>query len=269
MFDLHMRAKVFILCSALLIAGILPVSAGAQEGSEGLSLLAENLVIHAGVLSVLEEETAAAVIITFDVPPIETGRYADHPAAGSDVHPLLFDLVAMAEPGTLRLEEAGSGFALHARMSAAALGTLGGNPDILAVELDPSPDDIDIAAADLSAVTPKLHCPCTPTIGSTVGCLQGNRWRVRVNHGGTSSKVAAYSSQSAAFWTYSSTNWEVLAKVLNGCSVNNRWWVFAAGATGSSFSVTVTDANFCSTSKTYNSSSSGNPIIDTAAFTCP
>lgn len=267
MLQFPMYSKICVIVSALLISGILPAVVIAENIFEGLS---ENPVIHSGVISALEQDAAVPVVITFDLPPIETSRYSDHPAAKTDVHPLLFDLVASAEPGTLRLEEAGSSLALHARMSAAALRALDDNPDILAIELDPNPGtDDSIAVGEVPIMTPKLHCPCSPAIGSTVACLNGNRWRVTVNHGGTASKVAAYGGASAAFWTYSSGNWEVLAKVLNGCAINNRWWVYAAGATGSSFSFTVTDANFCPTSKTYNSATVGNPVIDTAAFTCP
>lgn len=32
-------------------------------------------------------------------------------------------------------------------------------------------------------------------------------------------------------WFFSSTKWELLVNVLNGCSANNRYWVFAAATT--------------------------------------
>lgn len=268
MFQVSVRSKVLVLVSALLVSVALPAIVFADGAREGLSALAENPVIAFGVISALEEDGAADVIVTFELPPIENSRYADHPAADSGVHPLLFDLVAVAEPGSLRFEEAGSGFALHARMSIAALTTLGDNSDILAIELDPSPEALDVAALDkLEAATEsKLHCPCYRT--STQACLQNFRWRVRVNHGGSSSKVATYSNVSAVFWTYGSTNWEILTKVIDGCVVNNKWWVFAAGASSVPFTVTVEDANFCPNYKVYSSASAGNPILDTSAFNC-
>ena len=267
MFQLSLRSKVLVSLSALLISSALPAAVFAENAPEGLSALVENPAITFGVLSALEKDDAADVIVTFELSPSEDSRYAHHPAAGSDVHPLLFDMVSLAEPGSIRFEEVGSGFALYARMSAAALRTLGNNPDILAVELDPSPKAPEITAVEKIEAAPqsKLHCPCFPSIGSTVACLQSGQWRVSVNHGGSASRVATYSNVSAVFWTYGSTNWEIVAKVIDGCAVNNKWWVLAAGASSVPFTLRVEDAGFCPRFKTYSST---NPILDISAFDC-
>ena len=66
-------------------------------------------------------------------------------------------------------------------------------------------------------------------------------------------------------------NWEVLVNVLDMCSVNNNYWVFAAGATDVEYTLRVTDTD------TGQTRSYGNPlgtqaeaITDTSAFaTCP
>ena len=261
-------SKIHLLLSTLLILCMLPGLAFAQGPEESLSFLTENPVIHGNVLAAFAEQDTVPVLITLDLPEVENSRYADHPAAGTDVHPLIFELVLMSEEGTVNLEEVGANFAFQGRLSAEALRKLADNPDILAIEFDTNPviPDLSTALGEPLGVSPKLHCPCSPAIGSTVGCVQSNRWRISFNHNGTNSRVAAYSSRSAAFYTFSSSNWEFVGKVLNGCSINNRWWVYGAGATNLPFTMRVEDANFCPNYKTY---SGANPVLDTSAFTCP
>jgi hypothetical protein len=36
---------------------------------------------------------------------------------------------------------------------------------------------------------------------------------------------------SGLFWFLNANNWEIQAKVLNGCGLNNRYWVFSAATT--------------------------------------
>ena len=38
-------------------------------------------------------------------------------------------------------------------------------------------------------------------------------------------------SGSGLFWFFSDTNWEVMVKALNGCGLNNRYWIFSAATT--------------------------------------
>jgi len=93
-----------------------------------------------------------------------------------------------------------------------------------------------------------------PSIGcgsSTVSalCLQGRfavagKWRTNPTPGtppdGDASAVLA-SSTSGIFWFFSSDNWEVMVKVLNACSLNNRYWYFSASTTNVFYRMEVTD----------------------------
>jgi hypothetical protein len=73
------------------------------------------------------------------------------------------------------------------------------------------------------------------------------------------------------FWFFSPNNVEAIVKVVNGCSFNQRYWVFGAGLTNVAVTLRVTDTQ-SGILHTYTNAQ-GNafqPIQDTAAFaTCP
>lgn len=116
---------------------------------------------------------------------------------------------------------------------------------------------------------------CVP--GPTTACLVGGRFRVQMTfrlQGGatTPANVApAGSDNSALFFFNNANNWELLLKVLNGCGLNSRYWIFYAATTNVAFTITVTDTE-SSTTKTYTNAlgNAAPPIQDTLAFaTCP
>jgi hypothetical protein len=76
-------------------------------------------------------------------------------------------------------------------------------------------------------------------------------------------------SQGGILWFFSQANPEMLLKVINGCAVNNFYWVFFAADTNVGFTVTVTDTAQGRT-KTYTNPdlTAAVPIQDTAAFPC-
>ena len=62
-----------------------------------------------------------------------------------------------------------------------------------------------------------------------------------------------------------------MVKVLNGCGINNRYWVFAGGLTDVKVRLTVRD-KVHDTTRTYDNPQKTpfQPIQDTSAFaTCP
>jgi hypothetical protein len=78
-------------------------------------------------------------------------------------------------------------------------------------------------------------------------------------------------SDTGYFWFFGSANVEAVIKVLNGCPVNNRYWVFAGGLTNVHTLFTVADLQ-AGVVKTYVNPQNlpFQPIQDTSAFaTCP
>ena len=96
-------------------------------------------------------------------------------------------------------------------------------------------------------------------------CLRANRFKVTVafetkeGQKGAGRVASAGTAESGLFYFFNSTNWEMLVKVLDGCGVNDRFWVFAASTTDVGFDLTVEDMQTGETVM-YN-----NPIGNSAA----
>ena len=78
-------------------------------------------------------------------------------------------------------------------------------------------------------------------------CLRDSRFAVRVSwftadgQSGTGSVVRSGTNDSGMFWYFEPENWEVLIKVLDGCDMNGRIWVFGASSTDLGYSIEVRD----------------------------
>jgi hypothetical protein len=121
--------------------------------------------------------------------------------------------------------------------------------------------------------------PAACTDSATEVCLNRDRYRVSIQwkrppehpNLGPATVSNLQTDDSANFWFLEPSNLEFLVKVVNGCSLNSRYWVFFAGTTNVEFTVNVTDT------KTGQSKSYMNPlghpadaVTDTQAFaTCP
>jgi hypothetical protein len=66
-------------------------------------------------------------------------------------------------------------------------------------------------------------------------------WRAAAGEEGRATVVRAGTNDSGLFWFFDRDNWEVLIKVLDGCGVNGRAWVFAASTTDLGFTIRVED----------------------------
>ena len=91
--------------------------------------------------------------------------------------------------------------------------------------------------------TPPTIVPCFP--GPDELCL-GERFRVTLewqteSDSGIGKPADQGSVDSGMFWFFEPDNWEMLVKVLDGCGVNNRFWVFAAPTTDVSYRLTLVD----------------------------
>jgi Domain of unknown function (DUF4394) len=120
------------------------------------------------------------------------------------------------------------------------------------------------------AVAPR----CLPD-DSTI-CLGNDRFRVTATFdSGTSESGNAHmvpiTRDTGYLWFFGASNVEAVVKVLNGCSVNGHYWVFAGGLTNVKVDLTITDVASGTSTVYHNPQGTAfQPIQDTSAFaTCP
>ena len=117
--------------------------------------------------------------------------------------------------------------------------------------------------------------PCAPTTETL--CVGNGRFSVSADwttpdgqsgHG----NAMKLTNDSGYFWFFQSSNTELVVKVLNGCGIDNAYWVFAAGLTNVQVVLNVRDE---ATGATYTNTNPQGvayvPIQATAAFptSCP
>jgi hypothetical protein len=96
-------------------------------------------------------------------------------------------------------------------------------------------------------------------------------WKNFENATGNGTFVPLGSEDSGILWFFTPAAFELMIKIVDGCSLNNRYWVFLAALTNVEFHVTVLDT-WTQTSKQYDNTLgvSAAAITDTNAFmTCP
>lgn len=95
-------------------------------------------------------------------------------------------------------------------------------------------------------------------------------WRDFAGIPGAGHPVAKATGASGIFWFFQPDNWELLVKMVDGCALNRRFWVFTAGLTNVEYELTVTDT---ATGKSVRYANplgrAAEPVQDTAAFECP
>ena len=128
-----------------------------------------------------------------------------------------------------------------------------------------------VRLSDLRAIRLIPSCSLPSTL-----CVTNTRFRVEAdwedhqqNRGEAVPRTVA-ANDSGFFWFFNHENLELVVKVLDGCGVNQRFWVFAAGLTDVGVRLRVTDT-WTGESRTYENprGTAFQPIQDTSAFpTC-
>jgi hypothetical protein len=108
-------------------------------------------------------------------------------------------------------------------------------------------------------------------------CLHHGRFRVDLgwkdfaDNEGIGQVVPVSSGDSGLFWFFDPENWEMLVKMVDGCRLNQRYWVFSAASTTVEYTLRVIDTRSGVVKEYFNPR--GRPavaITDTDAFdTCP
>jgi hypothetical protein len=152
-------------------------------------------------------------------------------------------------------------------------------PGLVAVWAGGGPTDVvgphdGTTMGDVFALTfPVTNLPCANSATSL--CLHGRftasvEWKTSTDDG-PGRLTPLVSTQSGVFWFFNPTNWELMVKVLNGCPLNDRWWVFSAATTNVFYRLTVFDREGGAQKIFFNYPGPPAPAVtDTGAFnTCP
>ncbi len=67
------------------------------------------------------------------------------------------------------------------------------------------------------------------------------QWTTANGEKGEARKVVTGNEESGLFYFFDANNWELLVKVLDGCGINDRFWVFTAGTTDVEYLLRVED----------------------------
>ena len=110
------------------------------------------------------------------------------------------------------------------------------------------PHDGDSTGTGLSQGLFAIEAGCAGVADGDTLCLDG-RFRIdahwRTDPPATPvdghAQVAGSISNSGLFWFFGANNWEVMVKALNGCGLNDRFWVFSAATTNVFYRMEVLD----------------------------
>ena len=112
---------------------------------------------------------------------------------------------------------------------------------------------------------------------ATTMCLRSYRfkvelaWNIPAFGDNPAGVVPGVSNTSGNFYFFDPENWEMLVKVLDGCSINGHYWFFLSAATDVGWELMIEDtASGQSRSHSSPFGQLASPVADTAAFsTCP
>jgi subtilisin family serine protease len=131
-----------------------------------------------------------------------------------------------------------------------------------------------ILESDPASCTPSPERLClggAPDTGGTAGdrFAVDVEWRDFAANEGRG-RAVPFTADSGLFWFFAPANLEVLVKVLDGCGLNQRHWVFAAATTSVEYRLRVTDTATGAVRVYENVLGVSSPAVtDTAAFPCP
>jgi hypothetical protein len=122
-----------------------------------------------------------------------------------------------------------------------------------------------------------LGGPAGPCVADdTTLCLSAGRFEVRATYRTAQPQsgqahAVGLTADTGYLWFFGASNVEAVIKVINACTLNNRYWVFAGGLTDVEVILTVTDTHTGAV-KAYTNplGTKFTPLQDTSAFaTCP
>ncbi len=127
-----------------------------------------------------------------------------------------------------------------------------------------------LVASSVTIVAEALSLTCNPEVNQV--CMLDGRFRAEVSWQTAAGQQGqgrpiSYSDDTSEFWFFGPGNLEMVVKMIDGCSLNQHYWMFAGGLTNVAVTLTVTDTQ-TGIVKTYSNAQNAafKPIQDTQAF---
>jgi sugar lactone lactonase YvrE len=127
-----------------------------------------------------------------------------------------------------------------------------------------------LVASSVTIVADGLSLTCDPEVNQV--CMLDGRFRAAVSWQTADGQQGqgrpiSYSDDTSEFWFFGPGNLEMVVKMIDGCALNQRYWMFAGGLTNVGLTLTVTDTK-TGTVRTYTNAQNAafKPIQDTQAF---
>lgn len=145
--------------------------------------------------------------------------------------------------------------------------------------LDPGIYDVEIYLTEILTDDPKTILTHRLSLevgeGTDIVSLQDERFSVAAvvvdseRQSRNARPVLGATDDSTLFTFFDDANWELMVKVLDGCAINDHYWVFTAGATNAEYQLGVRDETTGETWFFDNPSGVRSPAVaDTLAFPC-
>ena len=145
-----------------------------------------------------------------------------------------------------------------------------GDPSVQRVEMDSAGHALHAGTNTAEFDYAVLDIGCAPD--ATVACLQNGQfriavsWRAAVGGAASAAQVVPVASNSTGFWFFDPGNVELVVKVLDGRSVNGKFWVFYGSLSNVEFTLTVTDTQTNVVRTYFNPQGQLASVADTSAF---
>jgi sugar lactone lactonase YvrE len=127
-----------------------------------------------------------------------------------------------------------------------------------------------LVASSVTIVAESLSLTCNPQVNQV--CMLDGRFRAEVTWQTATGQQGqgrpiSYSDDTSEFWFFGPGNLEMVVKMIDGCTLNQRYWTFAGGLTNVEVTLTITDTQTGKV-KTYTNAQNTafKPIQDTQAF---
>jgi sugar lactone lactonase YvrE len=127
-----------------------------------------------------------------------------------------------------------------------------------------------LVASSVTIVAEGLSLTCNPGVNQV--CMLDGRFRAEVTWQTAAGEQGqgrpiSYSDDTSEFWFFGPGNLEMVVKMIDGCALNQHYWMFAGGLTNVAVTLTVTDTQ-TGVVKTYKNAQNAafKPIQDSQAF---